>query len=72
MLITGIGDEVTNFFIVLLIFLVIYFGWRSTLVDRTSPIGVLIIEQNTHFSLNSTANSPSDTRQCKYKMFFDV
>lgn len=62
MLITGIGDEVTNFFIVLLIFCVIYFGWRSTAVTpASSPVGVLIIEQNT-----ITSNTTPDSHPRKY------
>uniref|UniRef100_A0A336LTT3 CSON004480 protein n=1 Tax=Culicoides sonorensis TaxID=179676 RepID=A0A336LTT3_CULSO len=60
MLITGIGDEVTNFFIVLILFCVIYFGWRSTLVPHSSPVGVLIIEQNSRLPLLSSSNSTSE------------
>lgn len=65
MLITGIGDEVTNFFIILVIFCVVYFGWRST-ESRTavSNVGVLIIEPR--FPLSSSSNNDtSEARQCK-------
>ncbi|XP_063704231.1 uncharacterized protein LOC134833733 [Culicoides brevitarsis] len=64
MLITGIGDEVTNFFIILVIFCVIYFGWRSTAVTpASSPVGVLIIEQNTRFTSAPSNNNTPENRE---------
>jgi len=46
MYIEGIGDEVTNFFIILLAFVITYFGWQSTRVRESSTVGVLIVENN--------------------------
>lgn len=46
-LIEGVGDEVTNFLLIVFSSIVIYLAWRSTNVrDERIPRAVLIIESN--------------------------
>lgn len=45
MFIESIPDEVTKFFIIIVVITIVYFGWQSTNTRNTS-IGVLIIESN--------------------------
>lgn len=47
-IIEGIGDEVTNFFIILITSVILYLAWASTHVrdERISRAALLIIETN--------------------------
>lgn len=68
MYITGIGDEVSSFFIILLVFCIVYFGWKSTNIrENTAPIGVLIIEQNSR--ITTTTRNFTDTTTNESKIF---
>ena len=49
-IIEGIGDEVTNFFVVVIFFIIIYFAWKSTNVRdvRLPSTGVFLVNGNQH------------------------
>lgn len=60
-LIEGIGDEVTQFFVALFTFVVLYVAWRSTNVREDSRLqrtAVLIIENNRRRLTNRVAQHP--------------
>lgn len=58
-LIEGIGDEVTNFFVIIFSSIILYFAWRSTNVrDERIPRNLIIIESNRRRLLGRVAQNP--------------
>lgn len=58
-LIEGVGDEVTNFLVIVISSIIIYLAWRSTNVrDERIPRAVLIIESNRRRLLDRVAQHP--------------
>ncbi|XP_037027265.1 transmembrane and ubiquitin-like domain-containing protein 2 [Bradysia coprophila] len=58
-LIEGIGDEVTNFFVIIFSSIILYFAWRSTNVrEERIPRNLIIIESNRRRLLGRVAQNP--------------
>lgn len=58
-IIEGVGDEVTNFLVIVISSIIIYLAWRSTNVrDERIPRAVLIIESNRRRLLDRVAQHP--------------
>jgi len=58
-LIEGIGDEVTNFFVIIFSSIILYFAWRSTNVrDERIPRNLIIIESNRRRLLGRVSQNP--------------
>lgn len=70
-LIEGIGDEVTNFLVIVLTFIIIYFAWRSTNVrdERIPRSAVLIIESNRRRLMGRVAQHPVTISICNFYKF---
>lgn len=45
MFIDSVPDEVTKFFIIIIVITIVYFGWLST-DTRDTAVGILIVENN--------------------------
>lgn len=65
-LIEGIGDEVTNVFVIIFSSIILYFAWRSTNVrDERIPRNLIIIESNRRRLLGRVAQNPITISICE-------
>lgn len=69
-LIEGIGDEVTNFFVIIFSSIILYFAWRSTNVrEERIPRNLIIIESNRRRLLGRVAQNPITISICEFNLF---
>ncbi len=69
-LIEGIGDEVTNFFVIIFSSIILYFAWRSTNVrEEGIPRNLIIIESNRRRLLGRVPQNPITISICEFDFF---
>lgn len=74
-LIEGIGDEVTNFVVIIFSSIILYLAWRSTNVrEERIPRNLIIIESNRRRLLGRVAQNPItiSIREFEFSIFFSL